>query len=238
LLDSVLDAGNVDAAWNSWKHLVEQQILQTIPYHYKTYKPHSKPWFTAMHHKLRRRRDRLFVTAKRSGAVEAWAAYRIARNALTEAIRRTKRDFFRKVSANLEDGRGSYHWWRSIKSICNLGKPKPTIPDLVNSARTAKEDIDKADMLCKLFASYSQALSSPQAPSLVRPHGTDSMFSFSQLETVEVFKSIKRLPNYKSTAGLLSNAVLRRIAPAIAESLTALFNRSIQSSSFPAPYRC
>jgi len=238
LLSTVVDAPDVDDAWITWKRSVEQVILNSVPYRPSIHRPNTKPWFYAAHHQLRRRRDRLFAAAKRSGTAAAWAAYRLSRNSFTTAIRRSKSEYYMNMSRSLEEGKGSYKWWKKLKSICKIDKPQSSIPDLELPTSTATSDISKANAFSELFAGYSSAPSNPNSYTpLASATPVPDTFSIGALTKGEVFLALKKLPTHKITAGILSNTILKKIAPAIAESLTALFNRSITSASFPTDWK-
>ena len=88
LLRTVQVASGIDEAWITWRTLVEQAVDSFIPTVQKRNVPTNKPWFTALHHRLRKRRDRLFAAARRLGTSESWTAYRFARNSFVAAIRK------------------------------------------------------------------------------------------------------------------------------------------------------
>ena len=52
-----------------------------------------------------------------------------------------------------------------------------------------------------------------------------------------MFHSLKTLPTHKTTAGNLPNYVLRKLAPVITQSLTALFNHCIEKGDFPQEWK-
>ena len=114
LMEAVNGSESVDEAWQTWKSLVQGVLEVHIPTRHRKVFPRNKPWFRATHHRLIRRRDRLFAAAKRSNTPQAWAAYRVARNMFTSALRKAKCSYFADISRGLNEGRrGTYTWWKN-----------------------------------------------------------------------------------------------------------------------------
>ena len=70
--------------------------------------PNNKPWFRSHHHRLRRQCHRLFNAAKRSKTTESWTTYRMARNLYPSKLRKSKIEFYGRMTADLLDMRGTY----------------------------------------------------------------------------------------------------------------------------------
>jgi len=229
------DAPDVDTAWEIWNTTVVNAISHYVPQSTRKSFPGNKPWFQSVHHKLRRRRDRLFASAKRSNCPVAWTAYRLTRNAFVNALRKAKRDYYHQFSDRLS-GRGTYKWWRKVKTACNLDRPPSLIPDLVQNGISAQTDSSKADLLADLFSAVSQASNITTPLNLPAP-STSEVFSIKFLSSSTVFHTLSHLNIHTATTGGISNTVLRNTAEVTAISLTRLFNRCLTASSFPRDWK-
>ena len=240
LTQAVKDAANVNSAWIAWRDMVAKFIHDAIPQRTVTHHPNNKPWYASYHHRLRRSRDRLFAAAKRANSSSAWTMYRFVRNACTAALRKAKRQYYQRIADRLQDDKGSYKWWKLAKTACGISRPSMTLPDLHQNGKVAKTDMQKADMLADLFESFSSS-SASQLASTSLPMPTvgqsDEKFSLTKLTPMAVFQSLCRLSPHRSTAGSIASRVLREAAEELAQSLTALFNRSIESCTVPSEWK-
>eukprot|EP00117_Sycon_ciliatum_P026672 scpid50219/ scgid21841/ len=228
LLDTIRNAQTVDDAWSSWRAMLEDAVFSFVPGIRRPVFPTNKPWFAATHHRQRQCRDRLFSKAKCQGTTEVWTFYRLARNRLNSAIRKAKRHFHEKMARDLQNHRGSYSWWRKAKLLCNINRPTSAIPDLQedNQIKPVTSSADKAALLARKFASYSQApLSQPDLHSAISLPTSTEKFSIQPFSAQSIFDSLHRLSTYRSTAGKLCNRILKEIAEATSQTLAVLFNR-------------
>ena len=238
LLRTVQVASGIDEAWITWRTLVEQAVDSFIPTVQKRNVPTNKPWFTSLHHRLRKRRDRLFAATRRLGTSESWTAYRFARNSFVAAIRKAKCKFYSQLSEGLSSGKGTYAWWAKVKRLCKLNRPQPPIHDLEYQGTIAVTDAETAHIFCHQFAQHSQTPpsvddSSNDIPNPLPP----DVFTFQSLSVSEVFQALSSLSVRKSTAGKISNRILRQISGALAASLTALYNRTLESQCLPQEWK-
>ena len=119
------------------------------------------------------------------------------------------------------------------------GKSKQAvIPQLTSSGAMAETDLHKAEMFNKFFSSQTRlenGSSPPDKSSLTKnPHVFDSM----KTTPKEVFDILCHLTKGKA-AGIdeITPDLLRLCASGIAESLSALFNKSFASSKFPSQWK-
>ena len=142
------------------------------------------------------------------------------------------------MSEGLSSGKGTYAWWAKVKRLCKLNRPQPPIPDLEYQGTIAVTDAEKTHIFCHQFAQHSQAPpsvddSSNDIPTPLPP----DVFTFQSLSVSEVFQALSSLSVRKSTAGKISNRILRQISGALAASLTALYNRTLESQCLPQEWK-
>lgn len=224
---------NVNEAWELWKHLVECAIECFIPVRQRRFFPKNKPWFTSIHHRLKRKRDRLFAAAKRTGTCEAWAMYRIARNGFKSQLRRAKKQFMIDMSNDLSaTKRGSYNWWCKAKRACKITKSIKPIPDLVLNGDIAHTNRAKANVLASVFAKSSTPTTISNTTNLKLVSSKNKLTIESFTGNV-VFRHLSKLSCRRSTSGSLTNRILKETAEVTTQSLTTLFNKCTEMSSFP-----
>ena len=241
LLDAVQNAQTVDEAWSLWRTALEDSVSLFVPVVRRSTFPSNKPWYSAVHHRQRRLRDRLFAKAKRLGSTDSWIAYRLSRNCLTSLLRKAKRHYHERMARDMAQHHGTRTWWRKAKILCNVNRPSPVIPDLYhdNQAYPATSNTEKTNLLAKVFASYSQApLLTPDLHSagILTPTSTVK-FSIQPFSVQSVFDTLSRLPIQRKTAGLLNNRILRETAEVTSQSLSALFNRCLLSRTQPREWK-
>jgi len=239
LIKAVTDGNSINGSWSDWNTLVEGTVRQFVPVVARKQFLGNKPWFHSTHHHLRRRCNRLYHAAKRCKTPEAWGAYKIARSAYHSSLKSSRNAFYRRMAESLQNGRGTYQWWRKAKSLCNIGCKRFTIPDLQDHTTTATDDLSKANLFCAQFSTFSQATgsSTQSADDTTSTSTVEQKFTIQPLHKEQVRRALQALSVHKVTDGFLTNRVLREIAPAIAASLTVLFNMSISSGTVPIAWK-
>ena len=138
------------------------------------------------------------------------------------------------MSADLRIGRETYSWWKKAKFFCNVRKIPQPIPTLFNP-KPAITDAQKSDLLCLLFASYSQVSQTPTSSNTKLPSTStfsgDSLFSISSLTEKQVVSALKLLSSHHQTSGSIPNTMLRAMSWIITP-LTALLNMISATGTF------
>ena len=54
--------------------------------------------------------------------------------------------------------KNSYKWWRRAKDLANISRSQEAIPDLIDDGIQAKNDVEKANMLARVFSKFANHL--------------------------------------------------------------------------------
>ena len=125
--------------------------------------------------------------------------------------------------------------WKELNSL--IGR---TIRRPVNSLKSGDSTLTrKADIVNKFVSHFSNiSLSSGSAPLPCNLPLSQSTFKFSTITEDQVLKKIFHLNMKKATGpDLISARLLRMVAPAVSQSLTSLFNASLQAGQVPSEWK-
>ena len=100
---------------------VTQNILDaaepSVPNKVVTVRPKDQPWLHNDIRKAMRKRTRLHKLAKDTNQPQHWANFRMARYHVTNLIRDSKLNYFKKLAQNLQQGNISdKNWWKIAKN--------------------------------------------------------------------------------------------------------------------------
>ena len=241
LLDAILGTTDVNVAWSTWRNIISKLSTKFIPTRTVTIRVRNKPWMTSELHKLARTKRRLFNAAKKSRNPEDWQRYKSARNQCTLAFRKRKSAYFRQERTKLENEiDGSFKWWQKAKKLARISTPNEQIPDLLVDGKVADTPLEKANLLAQFFARQCTDNSGSGtrcgAPYPLR--ADHPSFDFPPISSDTVLRRLQRLPIHKSTSDTyLTNRFLRECAPFLANSLSFLFNLSLNTSTFPNEWK-
>ena len=236
LLECMAGAETVTGAWAALEMYILNAIATHIPL--RTTKKHiaSQPWYTPALHRFHKHKNRLFCKAKRSHSVEHWTAYKLARNAYQTKLRNAKKQYFQHMSSSLDKEGNSRAWWQKAKRIANINTSHQPIPDLVHNDSAVDSDLGKANVFAELFEQQCTPSHTTDNPAVQQlPEAT--RFVLQPLSQLEVYRALCKLPASKSTAGPVTNRILRECASVLAPSLTYLFNTSINKHELPGAWK-
>ena len=224
--NQIIEASTIDSAWDSWKSIIKQIMIQCIPYKCITTRP-SLPWITP---KKIRKRNNYYRRSKSSSNSLYLQKYKSLRNQVTYDLRRAKESYLYSLCNSSSLTTAS---WRLVKS---LSKSRISIPDLVVSGMVITNDVEKAEQLSSHFTKSFNPAVPPLVPSKINPmphECPDNLCSPSEI--TEIICSW----NSKMSAGPddIPIQILKPLAPFIAPSLSALFNKSISECALPQEWK-
>ena len=239
--DQALQTEDVNDAFSMWTSkffgIVAQHIPSKIVKKIKPKNPYVTPEIETA---IKAKRSALRKLRKDTTA-ETQDKFKQLRNRVTHLLRKSERAHATKLfrQARLQPSEtASKSFWQHMKEV--QGKSKQTvIPKLISNDITATTDLEKAEVLNGFFSSQTIlpncGTSLPDKLSL--PQNTRS---FNTLHTTpkEVFDILSHLKKGKAP-GIddITPDLLRLCAKGIAESLSALFNKSFASSTFPTQWK-
>ena len=169
---------------------------------------------------------------------EDWSKYTYFRNFCNTEFQRKKKQYFHKINEKLdEELDGSHRWWRKAKKIASIRKAGTCagVPSLEENGIIANKPAEKSDMLANFFARQCSTPTPDSNDAVGCPYPlpkNNPVFEFPPISEHAVLKQLLKLSPFKSSGcRILTNRVLREIAPFIASSLACLYNLYIQFCS-------
>ena len=209
----------------------------------------NQPWFTKKLKTQRQRTNRLYVLHRKEPLNDSLrAAYKLSRNLYHRSLRAAKDTYLSTLGYTMlgKERKGGYAWWKRAKAICNIDQTnRKAIPDLQNGNEIHKTDQAKAETLCTFFARQCTTQSTPPntvaTTSSITINEADvdgNKFGFGNIRPVEVFDAAKRLQQHKSSSDInLTNRILKQFADILSQSLSVLFNYSLDDGVFPSSWK-
>ena len=237
LLGRLEQTNNID---ENAQHITEALLLaaeSTIPNKTVTIRPSTHPWITSHIRQLIRKRKHTFKQFKRTSDNHYWDKYKCIRNKIVSDIRKSKNDYFDKLSALLstETTNGKL-FWKTSKQLLNVEKSSSSIPTLVLNNEYAEDDNQKANMLNTYFT--SQAVVTDDCRPLPELLPTQSMLTHILVSSQDVSDVLRNLDINKACGpDLISPHLLKESAGVLARPLSILFNRSLEQGYFPTVWK-
>ena len=240
--EGILDK-DVDTATEHFTDAIMKATKANIPIKIMAPKQNDKPWMTSELKLSIRKRDRLFKRAKRTNSDDDWGRWRNQRNITTNINRRQKHDHLQsQIHKLLENKQNPHRYHQILRNITGRSKPS-TIPPLETpDGDTVTEDYDKANILNNHFAKQSQTVTpnneEQQSLQSAPPTAAVPALGTFTITTQETLNVLNKLDTNKSCGpDLLPAKILKLTAIIIAEPLTKLFNKSLQSGVYPTLWK-
>lgn len=115
---------------------------------------------------LMRRRNCMHHKAVKTQNPVHWRNYRYLRNRVIDEIRRSRDNYNKKLTAQIDKTIPPGKWWRIIKSLTKLNNSHKLLPRLKAPGQTLFHPVDKAKAFNKYFAEISSLPVEPQLPDL------------------------------------------------------------------------
>ena len=224
-----------DAAWHTWKMLFLGVADHHAPLKTRKVKSEYNSWMTNEIKSLSYHRDFLKKKAIKHNSTRYHELYKDCRNNLNQLIKNTKAEYFKH---KLENSKNCKDGWKTINELLNK-KSKSTI---INKIKTENVEVtgDKniADEFNRYFSTIGPKLGDNFPSSEINPMSyvtpSSQVFNFRNITFEDIKNEISKIKNEKS-AGLdkISNKLLLAAGETIVNSLTYIFNLSINTGIFP-----
>ena len=231
--------------WECWKSLFIQVLEQQAPLKTKRVrKKDSVPWINKDIKAKLFERDFLKCKAIKTNEASDWNRYKSSRNACNIiALRHAKKEYYATKFLNHKNN--PKHAWKTINDILGRSHNQNTIHEIKLSVKT----ITSTQELKEVFNEYFTNIGPKLAQTI--EHDSDSNFgdfitkqeparkiSFEAVNEFTVYRLITKLPISKATGvDKISTKVLQVAAPAVAQPLTNIFNKSIVLGQFPSNWK-
>lgn len=230
---SAVDTADIQTSWNLFSEKILEGVDKCIPRQSATGKSKKKPWVNkaAMDAIGKKRRDwKKYQMCKNDSNYQKYAA---SRNKATREVRSAKRYFEKQLALNINTDNKSF--WNYVRS---QSKTKSTIGDLIDSEGVLiNDDEKKCEILNNFFASVFTHENTANIPNFI-----DRIYQepLKDLEfTVEqVSKKLQSLnPSKAPGIDSIHPRVLKECHAELSRVLVTLFNKSINDSILPDPWK-
>ncbi len=242
LLQAIQGTDDINTAWKVWKNIICEAIYKHVPTRVVVSRPGNKVWMSSHLHLISRQKHRLFKRAVASKQEEHWLRYTSYRNYCNSEFQKAKTSYLIHARKRLEhEIEGSHRWWQHAKGLSKISTPGLLIPDLEQDDELATTPEEKADLLAQFFSTQCSDpdVVSPYEAGAPYPLPADHpTFEFPPISEQAVLKRLQNLSVYKSSGcRTISNRVLKETAPFVANSLTYLYNLSLNTGIFPEEWK-
>ena len=227
---------DINQATEIWTHSILTMAREFIPCHNITVHPQDKPWINHNIKKLIKSRNAMYRRYKRTLRADHWDVYSRVKADLNVSISEAKNEYKKKLISKLADVRNNpKHFWEVAKKVYG-NKIQCNIPTLIDGTQHYSTSKAKASILAEHFAAQSQE---PVLPvDYVRPeiHQRQSEHKLENIRITEddVRAELRKLKTGKSVGpDGVSNELLKLITGSVVQSLTSLYNRVIQTGTYP-----
>ena len=199
------------------------------------------PWITTEIKSLINERDKLKRKAIITKLETDWSKYKITRNQVNIKLRNAKTNYYSSKIFNQKYSPKKA--WRSINNLLGKRNKNSKINELILEGNTLNNPKDIAEGFNNYFSNIGPDLASQIPTSNCNFYtyvkkATSEFAAFQPTDVNNVYQLLSGLSGNKATGiDKISCKILKIAAPAIADSLTYIFNQAITLSSFPYEWK-
>ena len=237
--DRLLDC-DVDEATDNFTDTLMTAAKASIPQIHISINANNKPWFSLELKREIRKRDRLFRIAKKRNTDKDWDRWRRQRNITTDTNQRLKHLHIQTQVTKLLDKKKDPRAYHRILQNLIGRKKKNDMPPLIGLDGTPiTDDFDKATILNKHFADQTRLDTvNKHIPNISTHLPSVPCLAELQVTEAEVLNMLNGLGLNKSSGpDRIPTKLLKMCALLIANPLSKLFNKTLQSGKFPTSWK-
>ena len=218
---------DINTNWCTIKSILNNLLNDYVPYK-STKSRHNLQWITNEIKCSMRKRDILFLRARKSNSNTDWSNFRKFRNSVAKSIILSHKNYINNIiGSNLVENPKCFWSYVKLKRTDNIG-----VLTLKTGTKVCNSDIDKAEALNNHFHSV---FSIPKGK-ITLFDGVSPFESIPSLsiDACDVLSQLRRLnPNKAHVPDELSPQLLKLVAVELAPALTIIFQQSYDQSSTP-----
>ena len=224
---------------------MERAFLEVLnkhaPLQHKKTKPSKVPWITTGIKCLINEREKLKRKAIITKLETDWSKYKRTRNQVNIKLRNAKTNYYSSKIFNQKYNPKKA--WRSINNLLGKQNKNSKINELILEGNTLNNPKDITQGFNTYFSSIGPDLASQIPTSNCKFYtyvkkATSEFAAFQPTDVNNVYQLLSGLSSNKATGiAKISCKILKIAAPAIANSLTYIFNQAITLSSFPYEWK-
>ena len=239
----------------NWNNIVTEEVLdnavenfsntllrvsrECMPSKTVNMRDNDAPWITYEIKKLKDKKQKSHITAKRLNSAWAWQRFRTNRNLLTDTIRKRKEEYLQNIEdrVNIQNNFGSKDWWKLVKGFSSKkGINNLDIPPIRHDNRIKYSPKEKSEAFNEHFIKQSELIGIDDNVPNVTP--TDHSIPPLEITSAMINEIIKHLePNKAAGPDEVHHKILIKGADIIAQPLAFLFNRSLDETVFPKEWK-
>ena len=223
--------------WEIWKKLFLEVLDKHAPLQHKKIRAKRISWITSPIKELINTRDKLKRKAIITNLECDWENYKRIRNKVNIELKNAKKEYYSTRIA--DEGNNPKKAWKIINNLLGRKNKQTVVNELKLGDNSLTNPKDIAEGFNDYFSSIGPNLASQNDntnfdfETYVKK--VESEFTAFQPVTInQVYKLLTGLPSNKAT-GVDKNfsKIIKVASPAIADSLTHIFNQAVTLSSFP-----
>lgn len=237
--NTLLEIQNIDATVSKVTEKILDVMHKNIPCKTWSPKPTDKPWMNNFIKTALNKRNSLYRKFKRTKLAYIFNEYKHEAIRVHSLIVNAKSDFNEKMITDVEDlPSTSKQYWKLIKRLLG-NKFTSNIPVMLDTEgnKLCSTNLEKSNLFLKTFANKSHL----ENPYLVLPNfpnrcNHDVVLQHTSPDKIQ--KLISKLKSEKASGpDGITNKMLKFIGPEISQILSPLFNRIIDSGTFPSIWK-
>jgi hypothetical protein len=209
------------------KHIIQKQIRMDVS---------NKPWMKQEIKNLRRKKEKVYIKAKRMNKDRYWTKFNRLRNEIKKKIKQAKEEEDKKTAEKIRqsEGRDEKLWWALVKSFYNKNaNRKADSPHLLVNNTLIESTKQKAEEFNKYFANITRLDTSGTEPLPEMPETEEGLKKVS-IPYLTVRDTLRNLnPNKSSGPDRISTHMRKETADVIADPLCRIFNYSLARGELP-----
>ena len=235
-------AEDPDTKWEIWKKLFLEVLNRHAPLQHKKIRAKKIPWLTSPIKELINTRDKLKRKAIITNLEGDWENYKRIRNRVNIELKNAKKEYYSTRIA--DEGTNPKKAWKTVNDLLGRKNKQTVVNELKLADNGLTNPKDIAEVFNDYFANIGQNLASNQTDNTNFNFETyvkkaESEFTAFQPVTIgQVYQLLTSLSSNKATGvDKISSKIIKIASPAIADSLTHIFNQAVTLSSFPDEWK-
>ena len=223
---------NINAACEHWSNEFMSMAKVSVPNKMVVVRPNDKPWFTNVHRRLLRRKNKVHKQAKSRNTPELWEKFREIRNSYNREISMAKAAYENNKYIDLINmgKENPKKWWSILKNI--LGQTNESdIPPIKIGDTIITDNKEKADAFNQFFVESSTLNDdNVNLPNQENIDGLDNIL-VSENDVLDQLANLDINKAYGPDG--IPPKLLKEARKEICSSVTKLLNASLRLQKFP-----
>ena len=220
-------------SWDTFYNIITESMTLHIPKVNPNKTKNKKLWMTRETRLLIKEKNKAWSKYRKSKTHENWVTFTTVRNKVNRAVSSLKRSFEQKIACEIKNNPKQF--WRYISSKNPKATDSPTMLDHNGIEHT--NDVDKAELFNRYFASVFTQEDSNSTPTLPNPITETSIDSI-DINPDLVCKYLEKM-NIAKAAGPdeMYPKMLHETREAISLPLSMIFNKSLDDGTLPLDWK-